>query len=496
MMMKNVFDLDGVFNSDLLNEKNKVYILSSDLNAKKIFFLLLQYKVRVLGFAEKDRQNRDRIYSLTVYSLDEIDEKDSIYVIDREYWDSFSSYVDSTKVYLVDSEYYNRNEFIFAENGQVRKCNAALMLTMILSRVPKKRAVFLINSAEYAFWYNLINVLKDEVRDVLIISVDTEMEKIYDLAYSDVEKMIVFVSLFEHEDVTEILSEVGLKQTQHFVYIYNSFSGHVTDKYYGFDWLIGNTFIQKQKYPGFYIHGDFGNMHKKVVLLGNSATDPLFYPQKSWPEMLWENCNKHQIDIVIYNGAVTDYNSTNEVIKLYRDVLLLKPDVVVSFSGIIDFRQYVPDYPYINLNLMKTSKKWEKENDKEVIYGIKDKRSAYERWINNEKIMHQICQIYGISFYGILQPWIGSGCIDPGQKLQMWSENYWQVSFPQFDKFIDNAREFKKRIYVDVKENDWLFDFTDIFREIDDYDIYFDSIHVNEYGNSIIAENFFNILDL
>lgn len=496
MRIKNVFDSNGEFNLDLLNEKNKIYILSSDVNARKILYLLLQNKVRVLGFVEKDGQNEKQIYGLYVYSLKEIDEKDSVYVVDKEQWYAFSSLVDKAKVYCIDSKYFNGNEFVFEESGQIKKCNAALMLTMILARAQKKQAVFLVHSTQYAFWANLVNVLKNTLCNVLIIAVDAEIENIFELAYFDIDKTIVFVSIFEHKSITEILLEIGLKQTEHFVYIYNSFSGHITDRYYGFDWILGNTFRQEREYPGFYIHGEFSDMQKKIVLLGNSVTDPLFYPQKSWPDVLYENFNKNRFDMIIYNGAVTDYSSTNEVIKLYRDVLLLKPDIVVSFSGVIDFRQYVKDYPYINLNLMKTSEKWERENAKEVIHGMRDKRSAYERWINNEKIMYQICLINDISFYGVLQPWIGSECTDPCEKLQMWSDNYWQISFPQFDQFIENAREFKEKIRLDIEENDWLYDFTNIFQKIDDSEIYFDSIHVNEHGNSIIAENFYNILNL
>lgn len=493
--MKNVFDGDNILNSDLLDERNKVYILSSGVTAKRIFLLLLQYKVKVLGFVEKDGGNSGRNYGLPNYFLTDIDEADSIYVISREDWGAFSNFADCTKVYLIDTKKYT-NEFIFEENGRVMKCNAALMVTMILSRTQQKRAVLLINSLEYAFWYNLIDVLKREIRDVLIISVDAEMEKVYDLAYTDVEEIIVFVAVFEHKGITEVLNEIGLRRTRDYVCIYNSFSGHCTDKYCGFDWFLGNTFKQNKECPGFYINGDLRNAQKKIVLLGNSVTDPLFYPQKSWPEMLWEICRKQQIDVVIYNGAITDYNSTNEVIKLYRDVLLLEPDIVISYSGIIDFRQYVPDYPYINLNLMRTSKKWEEDNDKEVIFGIKDRRTAYERWINNEKIMYQICQMYGITFYGVLQPWIGSECINAVEKLQFWSEHYWQIVYPQFDDYIDNAKEFKEKIVSDIKANDWLYDFSNIFKEVDDSEIYFDSIHVNEYGNRIISENFFKLLNL
>ena len=41
-----------------------------------------------------------------------------------------------------------------------------------------------------------------------------------------------------------------------------------------------------------------------------------------------------------------------------------------------------------------------------------------------------------------------------------------------------------------------MFDFTGIFSEIEDSDIFFDSIHVNERGNQIISERVGNLLGL
>lgn len=480
-------------------KEKRVYILNMDTNAKKIFFFLLQNRVSVAGFVIKEKKNKKKLYGLNIFSLDEIVGENIVYITEKESWQSFKHSIAEDNVYLIDPDEFDKNEFVFTEKGQIRKCNAALMVTMILSRIKKRKAIFLINSKNHEFWTNLLNVLKDEVSDAQIISIDMEMEKIYELIYMEMENLLIFICLFDRKqniEIANILMELGLKQTQNFISIYNSFSGTVTDGYCGFDWLLGNSFKQEEEFPGFYIHGNGKKESRKIVLLGNSATDPLFYPQKSWSEMLWEECEESQIDITIYNGAITDYNSTNEVIKLFRDVLLLKPDTVISYSGIIDFRQYVPEYPYLNLNLMRTGSKWEKDNEKEVIYGIKDGRSAYERWILNEKIMHEICTMNGISFYGVLQPWIGSECMDAGEKLQIWSDYYWQIVFPQFDNYVHNAKEFKEKIQIDIKENEWLYDFTNIFSEVDDSEIYFDSIHVNEYGNYIVAQAFRKILGL
>lgn len=500
-MADNVFVSEEKVNSDILNKKN-VYILSTDVDSKNIFFLLLQYCVRVSGFVVREKGRINSLYSLPILTYDGVREEEAVYVTEKGKCNEYCDVIDENRIYCVELDKFVRNEFRFDENG-IKKCNAALMIIMILSRVQKKRAVFLIKSQDYYFWTNLLSVLGREVKNPMMISVDQDIDQIFDLMYSDIEDQIIFIALFEHDSISKMLVELGLKQTQHFVHIGNSFSGNVTKDYFGFDWFLGNTFIGKEKKGkeeqtcyGFYTHGNLENCQKRIVLLGNSATDPFFYPQKSWPEMFWEECNRQQVNVVIYNGAVTDYSSSNEVIKLFRDVLLLKPDIVVSYSGIIDFREYVPEYPYINLNLMRTSHKWESENKKEVIFGIRDYRPAYERWLNNEKIMKQICEINGITFFGVLQPWIGSDDGDGSEKLQIWSDYYWQVAFPQFAQYIENAKEFKKRIQADIKENEWLYDFTNIFSEIDDADIYYDSIHVNEAGNLMVAKMFSKILKL
>lgn len=495
MKKRSLFFSEKVFNGKILENKN-VYIFYSNVNANKIFILLLRQNVKVSGFVAKEKQKIEKLYGRFIYQPAELRDDNAVYVVAQDDWNVFREICQTEEVYVVESQYFNQNEFVFYEKGQIRKCNAALALTMILSRMQEKQAVFLINSEYYSFWENIINSLKNETQKVLIIQMDTESDKIYDLMYYDVNKLIVFVALFEHNEIDEILRDFGLKQTLNIVYIYNSFSGHITDQYCGFDWFLGNTFVKERQLPGYYVYGENGDVPKRIVLLGNSATDSLFYPQKSWPEMLWELCRRHKMDIAIYNGAITDYNSSNEIMKLLRDVLLLKPDIVVSYGGFIDFRQYAPNYPYLNLNLMRTSREWEDKNGKEVIYGIKDTRSAYGRWLDNEKMMCQICQMHGIVFYGVLQPWIGSECEDACEKLLIWSSHYWQVAFPQFEQLIENAREFKQNIQSDVRENSWLYDFTDIFSDIDDSDIYFDSIHVNERGNEIVAERFAELLHL
>lgn len=477
-------------NPDLYNKEKKIYIGSTSVNAKKILYFFLQHRLRIFGFISNNQSEIKYLYGIPVYTLNSLFLDESIIIVDENEKDLFND----EKIYLIDSETFCKEEFFF-ENSMIKKCNAPLMLTMILSRSMGKNSFFLVKSSEYGFWENVIKTLGLNMDKTRILSVDIENEKIYELAYYNPDDIIIFITYFNAVEIEKILDDIGLIKTLHYVHIYNSFSGHVTDRYSGFDWFLGNTYSETKDLPGFFINGCKGECTQQIVILGNSTTDPLFYPQKAWPEFLYERYNRQKKNVIIYNGAITDYSSSNELMKLLRDVILLSPDIVVSYSGFIDFRQYVERYPHINLNLMRTGEAWKKEECKEVIYGLPDDRTAYTRWLENEKIMHKICEMYNIKFYGILQPWIGSENEDAVSKLKIWNENYWSVVFPQFDKLLENASDFKKGIQSSVEKYNWLYDCTSIFAEINDESIYFDSIHTNEKGNRIIADVVWNILN-
>lgn len=216
-MANNVFIAKEKINEDLLDKGKQVYILSIDTNSKRLFFVLLQYKVRVSGFVVKDAKDEKKLYGVDILSLDETKERNPVYVVNEEQWDFFCGNLDENKVYFVASRDCQRNEFIFREYAKrgrkEKKCNAALMLTMILSRIPHKQAVFLVKAEHYDFWANLVEVLKGEICDAVIIPIDIEEERIYDLMYYDRDKLIVFVCVFDCEEIFERLIELDLKQT-------------------------------------------------------------------------------------------------------------------------------------------------------------------------------------------------------------------------------------------------------------------------------------------
>lgn len=517
-----------------LNDFHKIYILGADLCAKKILYALLQYGIKVEGFIT-NQKTINELYGLPVLIYDQIHHENAAFICDMGEplqnllnaqeqifcvnVDDYGKSCGNQSLFLTNTDNmeqetvkvtarkqnimngqnidvlfsnFVRCEFLQIEADVAYKFNAPLAITMMLSRCKDTENVVVIGNETKAFWFNIVETLS--IRTEPLIILDKCYEQLYELSYKErMETLVLAVCIMETSiEIQRILGELGLKRTVNVIYAFDSFSGHITEGYMGFDWLLGNTYNIEGKFPGFTQYRA-GAGDKVIVVIGNSASDPLFYPQKSWTEYLSEIFLKEKKSAVIYNGAVTDYSSSNELVKLIRDVLLLKPDIVISYSGFIDFREYMKYFPYINLNLMKRADEWQ-ANHTSVVYGVHDERSSYTRWLENERSMQAVCGEFNIKFYAILQPWVGSHEVEESNVLAAWYHNYWSVVFPQFSEILNNAVEFKTKIGYAAVRYDWLYDFTEIFAKFPVSHIFYDSIHVNEIGNRIVAQSVYEII--
>lgn len=453
---------------DYVVQGEKIYIKGTSVQSANVLFALLYACLPVAGFAYdmSDGLEMKRLYGLPIYEnpngviVDELEKGD----LDiKEEW------------------------------------NMALMLTVIQSRFHYGKVVFIIHEHMSVFWNNLIVTMKLE--NATTLSVESEMDRIYEFCYEDAEHFIVAIATLDmEEEVAENLKLLGLEETKNILYIHNSFSGNFTSEYKGFDWMLGNTYAPENPFPGFYKYSSFENANEedafRIVILGNSATDPFFYRQTSWPEYLTRMFREKGKNCIIWNGGITDYSSANEVMKMIRDVVHLSPDVVISYSGVIDFREYKPGYPFVNMNLKRTTQLWcEKNPKKALVLGVKDERTAFQRWIQNESIMQATSKIVGSRFFAVLQPWIGSGISGSNEYLSEWYYNYWRVEYPEFSDYLRNADEFVKNIKYSSDNIEWLYDFTHIFDAYEPNEIYYDSVHVNETGNQIVAQHMMDLLE-
>ena len=64
----------------------------------------------------------------------------------------------------------------------------------------------------------------------------------------------------------------------------------------------------------------------------------------------------HKLSVKIFNGAIAGIGAHQEALKLFRDIQKLKPDLVLSYSGVNDFDSwqdyspFVKDYQFEFLN--------------------------------------------------------------------------------------------------------------------------------------------------
>lgn len=273
----------------------------------------------------------------------------------------------------------------------------------------------------------------------------------------------------------------------------------------------------KKAIEGFELFGDVDNSEAlKIVALGGSTTESSVFFIKSWAPFLADRLNYNGISTVVYCGGVAGYTSSQELLKMIRDVLPLKPDVVLSYSAFNDIivhsrslqkikfetEHFDMDFPLERENrpfLTNFQVNYIKEillkypNDKRnVYYGLQNDKSGSDVWLDNARMMRAISNEYNILFLSFLQPFIDNGyyTLTDSQKIVL--NRYWpNLTHPKYqaDYFVLNC---VNDIKSAIKNINYITDLSHIFQDC--VDIYIDRVHVNEQGNQIIASHIYDVL--
>lgn len=248
---------------------------------------------------------------------------------------------------------------------------------------------------------------------------------------------------------------------------------------------------------GFHIFDNCNITGKKIVVLGNSTSDPSTGNIKSWSEMMYEMLDRRGVKISIFNGAITGYSSTQEFLKLNRDVLQLKPDVVISFSGYNDVEgnSTVEGFPFLHKYQNKFYN-YLSERDRlapdsmyvrsvsNITHGLKTDMPDYMIWLNNMRKMEAICQLYKIKFYGFLQPMVDYKT--PHLELGYTEIIHELLELTHSENLPKRVSEFCENLDGKVEKYPFINNLTNIFEE--ERNVYYDTCHYTEKGNRIIAE--------
>lgn len=255
--------------------------------------------------------------------------------------------------------------------------------------------------------------------------------------------------------------------------------------------------LNGENYAGMVVYGQERQRNYKIAILGGSTTDGTIEHYKCWPQFLYEllQCS----DITIYNAGVSGYVSGAELIRLVRDILPMNPDMVIVYDGVNDsISEQCGSTPYAFYyaqTIYKFAAKHiedgylKKNNIGEIPinYGMvcnknRQNNNRFGNWLRNIEAMEAICHSKNIIFYSFLQPMLLS------------KYDYNETEKNMAEKYEDEysyMTEFRKLIkrYAIEESHSYIKDLSHIYDEI--YNVYYDSCHVHEFGNKIIASEIY-----
>jgi hypothetical protein len=255
-----------------------------------------------------------------------------------------------------------------------------------------------------------------------------------------------------------------------------------------------------------------------IVALGGSTTAAFEFPdESSWPEELARLLDENKLDGTVINFGNSSYKSSQEMLIFIRDVLQLKPDIVISYDGVNEVFGFLKDYPiyssytlltydyvvknqntftYLPNTLFYLTKniKHNKNKTQKVFYGVKSDRSVDEILLENWNIIKTICDSHNIRFYCVLQPF---ACNSEKTTTPELLQRHWKGKFGGDPKIRKDLIQMCNVVHEKMKQQPHFGDFTTIFDKNNPKDIFIwedDTCHVSKKANRIIAENMFKML--
>lgn len=237
-----------------------------------------------------------------------------------------------------------------------------------------------------------------------------------------------------------------------------------------------------------------GKQTLKVAILGNS-TSLLSGFGYTWSELLVEVASRRGHNIELWNAAVGAYIVAQELVRLERDLIPYRPNVIISCSGVKNMdTASVEGYPFLQDLQQELFELLASQLHKEVSYGrpLPPTQTCMTHWADCQRMMHAVCAEFGIRFYGILQP------------MRSCCEHLNEVDLETIASHLRYSREELLATVLDSRRNmvaearkalascEWFHDASRLLEGRTDG--FNDDYHMNEKGAAILAEYVYDII--
>lgn len=314
-----------------------------------------------------------------------------------------------------------------------------------------------------------------------------EIKSPYDVMYEDIERVIVILAFTNSYETEGTVKEIGLTMNKNCFDLNKIEQPKRCDL---FDPFLG--YSRMDDIEGYKILSP--GKKRKILILGGSATDWSVSYINAWPVYLNNRLIDEGYEYSIYNGAVVGYYSSQELLKCIRDMLSVQPDVVLSYSGVNDAgwgktdrrHPYICSYLYENCeNIIKKEAIARAGINKveDIAYGQEWKGSDADLWLANMRMLHAVCEEFGIEFAAFLQPteFYGKYMLSEIEK-NILQEQYGEA-------YIAQMKGFFEQVSKETRKYSYMHDFTGMFDG--EEGIFYDSMHTDERGNKMIADEIY-----
>ena len=334
---------------------------------------------------------------------------------------------------------------------------------------------------------------------------------IFEILLWDNNPMIVISSATK--EVIELLNSIGMKYGNNYCLMSSlRLNERRGNRNAVWDLNLGHTYIDTSSIPKGFVRYGCTTPQKRIVILGGSTSDSYYTWFSSWPEILHSMFCEKGYQIEMLNGAMCGYNIQQEFLKLIRDVLPLKPDIVIDFSGTnnVGTARVSPENPFVPYYLLDISKKldenliqYSKQNDdmmalndqtnvEKVFLGNAVSDSCATSYVNTLRMMNAVCKEFGIFFVSFFQPniWTKYGTWDKWEKEIVFCSSVSDLNGDLTDFRLKRSEDFSNEVlsmFQDFQNN-----LIDLFRN--EYDVYMDTDHYTLKANKIIAKQVFDYI--
>lgn len=365
------------------------------------------------------------------------------------------------------------------------------------------------------FKFKLLDIIFD---DVVIRNSEKEDGTIFNLAYKPEDALFIIAEKYSREKYKNLFEMEIDEKSVIWIEQHNSIARVNKNEEFNtvLDPNIGHAYIgTEDEYPGFVTY-KYNNLKKeqpiRIVALGGSTTMGYGLKTFSWSKYLSEFLKKDNISHIIYCGGVDAYTASNELTKLARDVLWMKPDLVISYSGTNNMSIPLNSIknPFIGYYQEDLFEKISGSIKVKVFgamhgvnYGVNPKVSQFEYFYKQLEMMQAICEKSSVYYKAFLQPVLAvkKRYFDLDGEIAALDDWYFDkekneyVSLlghetEMYNNYLNYAKEFAK--CAAKKSDSWFCDLSALFENIEG--VYVDRCHVYDRGNYLVAERIFKEL--